>query len=245
MSWFDAGLVDLAKKLPGAKVAVIGDLVCDHFIYGLTKRLSREAPIVILEHENEEFIPGGAANAINNLADLGARVFPIGMVGADSAGDQLLSIFNEKQLPTEGVVTDTARSTTVKKRVLGSGLHTTYQQVLRIDKGSRRAIEGDVEQKILDALEDVHKKADALVVSDYGYGVFSDRVVAKINALAKDQTLPVLVDSRYRICDFKAPTLITPNEPEAEQASGQRIRSDWDVTEAAQILKQQGQAKTV
>ena len=245
MNWFDRSLCDLARKLTGAKVGIVGDLVADFYIFGRTKRVSREAPVLILEYEKDHIIPGGAANAVYNLAALGAIPMPVGVIGADEDGEKLLDILEQAQVSTDLVVTDPARPTTIKKRVLGSGLHTTYQQMLRIDQGWTTPVNGDVEQKLLDQIHALAEKCDVLVVSDYGYGVFSDRVLEGINALAKKGDLPVLVDSRYSLNRFLHPALVTPNEPEAEAAAGLRIREDADVVVAAQKIMETTRAQAV
>lgn len=245
MSVFGRELIEKALMMKKAKVAVIGDLVGDLFIYGRTKRLSREAPVLILEHEREHLALGGAANAINNLAALKAEVFPIGLVGDDAEGENLVNLLAEKGVDASRIFKDSGRPTTIKKRILGSGLHTTYQQVLRIDNGSREPVDGRIKDNLLDQLDNVSDYADALVASDYGYGVITGDVLEKINKIAQSGTLPVLVDSRYGIPGFKFPSLITPNEPEAQQAAGIKIRNDDDVMAAAKILAEMTKAEAV
>lgn len=236
MGVFDRELIQLAGRLTDARVGVVGDMVCDLYIYGRSKRVSREAPVLILEHERESITLGGAANAVNNLAALGAKPLPIGVIGNDEAGRSLLSIFQKKSIETRGLFIDQTRPTTVKKRFLGSGLHTTYQQIMRIDQGSTNPIKEPIESRVLGILDDVTEQCDALVVSDYGYGMFSDAVLARINRIATRKSIPVLVDSRYQLTRFQKPTLISPNEPEAEESVGLQIRNDDDVKRAAQRL---------
>lgn len=236
MDIFDRELIPMVDKLANARVGVIGDIVCDLYVYGRSKRVSREAPVLILEHEKESITLGGAANAINNLAALGAKPLPIGVIGDDETGRNLLSIFQEKGVEIHGLFIDQTRPTTVKKRFLGSGLHTTYQQIMRIDQGSMKPIKNPVESRVLSILDEVTQQCDALIVSDYGYGIFSDAVLARINQIATRKSIPVLVDSRHQLTRFQKPTLITPNEPEAEEAVGLQIRNDEDVQRAAQRL---------
>lgn len=245
MSVFNKSLIDLALKLPGGKIGVIGDLVCDHSIFGRTKRVSREAPVLILEHEKDHITMGGAANAIHNMATLDTKPFPIGLVGDDDSGKKLTAIIREKGVRTLNIFTDKERSTTVKTRVLGSGLHTTYQQMLRIDKGITDPILGKTEKNVLAALDILVDQCDALVVSDYGYGLISDKVLEKINAIAAGNRIPVLVDSRYKLSKFQNATLMTPNEPEAEHATGLKIRDDKDVAKAAKALLKMTNAKNI
>ena len=185
MTSFDRSLIQIAKQFSGAKVALIGDLVCDQFIFGRTKRVSREAPVLILEHENDRLVLGGAANSLNNLRALGACPIPVGVVGDDETGRELRKIIQGIGVDDSGIIVDSSRPTTVKKRIVGSGLHTTHQQMLRIDYGQTLPIQGEVEQKVLSALAAAVKNSDALLVSDYGYGTISPAVLMAINELAK------------------------------------------------------------
>lgn len=245
MNPFDRSLIELARKLPGGAVGVIGDLVADLYIFGRSKRVSREAPVMILEYEREHITLGGAANAINNLAALGARPIPIGVVGDDHAGKGIKAILSERGVPVSTIFSDSARPSTIKQRVLGSGLHTTYQQMLRIDQGSTDPVGTQVQDKIIAALDELAGRCRVLVVSDYGYGTISPGVLEAINDLAASGKTDVYVDSRYRLDRFCNPALITPNEPEAEEATGVLIRSESDVVCAAEILKEKTKAKNL
>jgi len=245
MKIFDQSLTELADRLPGGNIGVVGDLVCDLSVFGRSKRVSREAPVIILKHEKEHISLGGAANAVNNMASMGANPFPVGLAGDDHAGKKLVSNIGKKNIPSSNIIVDSARPTTVKTRILGSGLHTTYQQVLRIDQGITDPITGKVEERVLEVIDILVDKCDALVISDYGYGIISDRVLEKINAISVEERIPVLIDSRYSLTKFKKAFLLTPNEPEAEQATGLVIQNDKDVAKAAEILIEITGAKNV
>jgi D-glycero-beta-D-manno-heptose-7-phosphate kinase len=245
MTNFAPGLKDLTDRLTGRQVVVLGDLVADRFVYGRTKRVSREAPVLILEYERDRFTLGGAANAIHNLCTLGARPIPIGVVGKDSAGDAVLARLDELGVDRSGIVVDSSRPTTTKERFLGSGLHTMYQQILRIDRGYTRPVEPAVEKALLSSLEKLSKKNDVIVVSDYGYGTLTDNVIRAVNRIAGSGESKVLVDSRYRMTQFRRPALTTPNEPEAEAAAGMQIRLEIDAVDAAKRLLDSTEAEAI
>lgn len=238
MTLFDRSLVEKIKAAKGEKICVLGDLVCDHYIFGRTKRVSREAPVLILEYDHEYLSLGGAANAVNNIREMGAEVEALGVVGNDDNGRGLVGLLKDRGVNTGGIILDQSRPTTVKERIMGSALHTTFQQMIRIDNGTRRPVSGDVEATLLDHLEQAAENCKVIVISDYGYGTVSPKLLDLINKIAKQGNTPVLVDSRYRVNRFKNPYLITPNEPEAEQATEITIREDSDVVQAAQKLKQ-------
>ena len=237
MKWFDRNLIEAARKLPAAKVAVIGDLVCDLTVFGQTKRISREAPVLILEYLRESISLGGAANTVNNLRALGGSPMPIGVFGDDDSGKKMRRAMSDLGIDTGFIFDHPNRLTTVKTRMMGSGLHTTFQQMLRIDQGHKEEIDSTIEDRVIAALDQAVSQCNVLVVSDYGYGLITQRVLNRINELATAGTIPVYVDSRYRLSSFAHPGLLTPNEPEAEEAVGLTIRSDEDTVEAArQIL---------
>jgi rfaE bifunctional protein kinase chain/domain len=220
-------------KLAKKTVVVLGDLVADEYVYGMTSRISREAPVLVVRYSSNEFRLGGAANAAHNVADLRAKAIPIGVVGDDDAGRGLIALCRRYGMSTTGIVKN-GRPTTVKTRILAGSVHTTKQQVLRLDREDTTPFSRDVEDRVLAALERALPKADALLVSDYGLGVLSPRVIERVRAFAKRGGL-VCVDSRFNLRAYVGVTAVTPNEPEAEGAAGIAI-SDRTVNEAGAIL---------
>ncbi|MHA1568787.1 MAG: bifunctional heptose 7-phosphate kinase/heptose 1-phosphate adenyltransferase [Alphaproteobacteria bacterium] len=229
-------ILNLLDKISGCKVAVIGDLVADVFIYGHTRRISREAPVLILEHESEKMAPGGAANAAHNVVALGGEAYIVGVVGEDRDGETLVEYLAEKGVNTDFLVRDAQRPTTTKRRIVASGLHTSYQQMLRIDRGFRTPVAAESESKLLEAIDKVAGICQVIIVSDYGYGVFSEDVLTRVSAIGQSDWCKVLVDSRHRMLQYKGSYLLTPNEPEAAEACHMEIETDEDVINAAERL---------
>ena len=221
-------LKSIIERFEGQRVVVLGDLVADVFIYGEISRVSREAPVLILSHRESQLVPGGAANAIHNLWAMGATPIPVGILGKDSEGEQLLDYFATLNIDTSGIRSLSSYRTPTKTRFLAGTVHTYQQQVLRLDAGS--PLKGNVSQRAtLRSLRARLKKADAVLVSDYGYGLVQPELVSEF----AERDLPVTVDSRYRIQDYKGLTAATPNEPEVEAALRTMIGNDMDKLERA------------
>jgi rfaE bifunctional protein kinase chain/domain len=224
----------LIENFDRARIAVVGDIVADIYIFGKPHRLSREAPVIVVRHEGEKLVPGSAANTAHNLMALGAAVYPIGVVGDDAAGRAVVDFFDGPLAHSEGILVDGSRHTTTKTRIMAGDLHTTKQQVIRIDREPEEAASPEIEKLICDRLESIAPHVDGIIVSDYSYDVVGPRVVELTRELAREKI--VVVDSRSRLTEFKGVTLATPNESEAEAAAGVRIKSDADVDEAGQRL---------
>jgi len=227
---------ELIGNFGKARIAVVGDIVADIYIFGKPHRLSREAPVIVIRHEREKLVPGSAANTAHNLMALGATVYPVGVVGDDAVGRAVRDFFSGPSAHPDGILVDGARHTTTKTRIMAGDLHTTKQQVIRIDREPEGPATAEIEKSICKRLEAVAPEVDAIIVSDYGYDVVGARVVELVRRLARDKI--VIVDSRDRLNEFKGVTLATPNESEAEAASGVRIESDADAVEAGRRLLQ-------
>lgn len=209
-----ARLIEIVESFTRRTVAMVGDLVADEFVSGDISRVSREAPVLILRHRQTQFLPGGGANAANNLADLGARVIPVGVVGDDAAGRTMIEYFRRKKVDTRRILVVKGWTTTTKIRFLAGWAHTAGQQVLRVD----REPTGPLPDRALQDLRRLSKaaaaQADAVLYSDYGCGVVHPELARKTGA-----SLSVL-DSRYRVLEFAGCgiTAATPNEAELEAA---------------------------
>ncbi len=217
-------LSSLIRDFKDRKVVVLGDLVADVFVYGEISRISREAPVMILSHRDTQVVPGGAANAVHNLWALGARPVPVGLVGNDDEGRRLVEFFDSHGIDTSGIQPIGSYSTPTKTRILAGASHAIRQQVLRIDRGNpldgsdRETVDRAI-QRSLDARLD---QADAVLISDYGYGAVPPVLPAELSR-AK---VPVTLDSRFRINDYPGLTAATPNEPEVEAALDLAIDDD-------------------
>jgi rfaE bifunctional protein kinase chain/domain len=229
-----AQLLAIVDALNGRTVAVVGDIVADEFVYGRVARVSREAPVLILEYDSTQVVPGAGGNAANNVAALGGRAILAGVVGRDEPGRRLTAAL-DKRVNHRGVVRVAKLHTPVKTRILAGGIHSAKQQVVRID----RAVNGVVAREARELFErrtfDAAMKADAVLVSDYGLGLVTPPFVSRLRAALRraGHPVPILVDSRYRVLDYRDLTACTPNESEVEHALGVRINDDLSVLERA------------
>jgi len=230
----------IVEAFPKITVTVLGDLVADEFVFGEISRVSREAPVLILKHRNRKVVPGGGANAIYNLADLGVNVLPVGVVGDDEPGKLLLRAFRHKRIPVSGVLKDKSYSTVTKTRILAGFAHTAGQQVVRLDREPSDGPNPHLRRELILAARQYGRASDALLVSDYGYGAATPSLLNAIREKRGLDKVPVTLDSRYRMLEFSGVTAATPNESEVEEILGIRIGHDWSRLLAAgdQILGQ-------
>lgn len=226
-------LKKIVESFPKITVTVLGDLVADEFVFGEISRVSREAPVLILRHRERSVVPGGAANAANNLADLGVNVLPVGVVGDDEPGRLLLKYFRHKRIAVSGVLKDKSYSTITKTRILAGMTHNARQQVVRIDREPQEAPNPHVTRELYLAARNYAHASDAVLVSDYGYGAATPAIVTALRDKGKLGSVPIILDSRYRMLQYSGVTASTPNEPEVEEALGLRIGQDWDKVIAA------------
>lgn len=198
-------------------VLVVGDLIMDRFIWGVVARISPEAPVPVVEVEREEDRPGGAGNVIFNLIDLEAKVFAGGIAGMDSVGDRLVRNFEYRGINVEGVLLDPARPTSLKTRVIAS-----HQHVVRYDKEFKTPISHEFESRLLAVLRAVLPQANAVILSDYGKGLITEKLAAWIGAQARKFGKPIFVDPKpenFKL--YKKVTCVTPNLSEAFLGMGE------------------------
>jgi len=226
-------LKKIIDDFPNITVTVLGDLVADEFVFGEISRVSREAPVLILKHRDRTVLPGGAANAANNLADLGVNVLPVGIVGDDEAGRLLLRYFRHKKIQVSGVLKDKTYTTVTKTRILAGMTHTARQQVVRVDREPHEEPSAHLTRELYLAARNYAHASDALLVSDYGYGAATPAIVDTLRGKGKLSDVPIVLDSRYRMLQYSGVTAATPNEPEVEEALGIRIGHNWDKVLAA------------
>ena len=221
-------LLDIVAAFARQTICVVGDFVLDEFVSGEISRVSREAPVLILRHRRSEAYPGGAANAVNNLADLGARVLPVGVVGADEGGRTLLEYFKRKRVDVSGILRAGDWVTTTKTRYLAGWTHTTEQQVLRVDREPLGTLSKAMQARIERKARRFARRAGAVLVSDYGLGAATPALTRKL------QTKRIMLDSRYRLLEYRGAriTAAAPNEPELEAAYQTRIGTDTRKLEA-------------
>ena len=225
-------VASFVQRSPNLLVAVIGDVMLDRFVWGKVSRISPEAPVPVVDIEREDFQLGGAANVARNLASLGAKPLLVGVVGEDEGAARLREALAGRGLSDEMMLSDPNRRTTVKTRIIAHS-----QQVVRTDWESTNDIDGPVEARALELLEDVMGRAQALVLSDYAKGALTPSLITRAIELARAGGLPLLVDPklrRYRL--FRGVTLLTPNLGEAERFTGIAIHDEEDLQAAARAI---------
>lgn len=218
-------LIELAELFPRQRVLVLADLVADEYAHGEISRVSREAPVLILRHLETRLVPGGGANAANNLADLGARVLLLGAVGDDPSGRALAEYFRQKKTIAASIETVRGWTTPTKTRFLAGFAHTARQQVLRVDREPGHPFPSEVRARLGRRAQALAAQAGAVLVSDYGFGVVAPDALRRLRL---DGRRPVTLDSRYSLLNFRGAgvTAATPNEPELEALYHARIGSD-------------------
>jgi D-glycero-beta-D-manno-heptose-7-phosphate kinase len=232
-------LTAIVRRFPQGKVVVVGDLVADQFLYGEISRVSREAPVLILRYERTETTPGGAANCACNLAALDARAVIVGVVGEDEAGRALVENLRASKVECGGIVSSPSVRTTTKVRVLAGQIHSTRQQVLRIDYEGEPLADAELRERLRAQLREELQTADAVIISDYNYGVADAETVEVIREVTAARQVPVLVDSRFGLARFSGFTSATPNEDEVEHVLGRKFSDGAELEEAGLSLREQ------
>lgn len=219
-------LSDLIGRFPGIPVLVLADLVLDEFRYGEISRVSREAPVLILNHRRTDPLPGGGANAVSNLKALGARPIPVGRLGDDPSGTTLLASLDTRGISTSLIWSHDDYQTPTKTRILAGGPHSVQQQVVRIDQGKPAPLTPAEDDLLLSNLKKGAAQARGLLISDYGYGLIHSGNLPAILGIARELRLPVFVDSRFQLASFRGITAVVPNLEEAERATGLEVEND-------------------
>ncbi|MEB3828719.1 D-glycero-beta-D-manno-heptose-7-phosphate kinase [Phormidium sp. CCY1219] len=230
--------IDLINRFSQARVLVVGDLTLDEFLTGQVERLSREAPVLIIRHETTRQVPGGGANAVYNLATLGAQVKVAGFVGKDEQGNALRHIFEAARIDTTGMLVDSDRPTVTKTRISGHARQSVTQQIVRVDRKSDALPSLENQLQLAAYIREQLHTVDAVVCSDYGDGVLTAPAIEA--ALQHPLTI---VDTQKHLQRYAGATLFTPNLPEAEQAVGYAIDSPQTLTQAGSDLLSLTRAK--
>jgi rfaE bifunctional protein kinase chain/domain len=226
-------LKKIVEAFPKTTVTVLGDLVADEFVYGEISRVSREAPVLILKHRERTLVPGGGANAVCNLADLGVNVLPVGVIGDDEPGRLLIKAFRHKHIPVSGVLKDKGHTTVTKTRILAGMTHSARQQVVRVDREPENPPNSHLTRELVLAAREYARASDALLVSDYGYGSATPAILNAVRAKGRLSGMPVTLDSRFRMLEYSGITAATPNEPEVEECLRVQIGQEWSKVVAA------------
>jgi D-glycero-beta-D-manno-heptose-7-phosphate kinase len=208
----------IVRGMAGRRIAVLGDLVVDEYVFGETERISREAPVLILKYRGRHIGLGGASNAVANIAAFGGSPIPIGFIGDDENGRSLIDLFKQKDIPANSIIIEKNFSTVSKTRIIAGGMHTVRQQIVRIDR--EPDFPPDPKNIIEHLSEVIESGIDGLLVSDYGCGVLSPDVVRFINKIARTGKIRIAIDSRFQLLRFRHAALAAPNEEEANIHTG-------------------------
>ncbi len=208
----------LFEEFPSRRIAVIGDFILDEYVLGDTKRVSREAPVVVIDYRESLYHPGGAANAAQNVGSLGGAAVACGVVGDDREGSVLARILEEARVDVSHLVREKSVSTSVKTRILAGDLHAQRQQIARIDRSHRVPEDSPALQRLVASAESAINQADGVLVSDYGLGAVGGRMGALLAERCRARRIPLVVDSRFNLLGFTGVTVATPNEVELFEA---------------------------
>jgi D-beta-D-heptose 7-phosphate kinase/D-beta-D-heptose 1-phosphate adenosyltransferase len=226
-------LLSWMEKFPSAKIVVIGDVMLDHYLLGHVTRISPEAPWPVVDVYGDEYRLGGAANVAHNVSTLNGEAVLCGLIGDDDVGRRLRALLEQQGVKADGLVTDGARPTTVKMRIISR-----QQQMMRVDREVRHPLlPGQVRQRLLDGVERSLAGAHCLVLSDYAKGLFTEGLLKELIQLAKQRRVKVVADPKVANFDgMKGATVVTPNHYEAMQIAAGRVKSTDDIMEVGRHL---------
>jgi rfaE bifunctional protein kinase chain/domain len=225
-------LFQIIENFSQKRLVVWGDFILDEYLYGTTRRISREAPVLILSYKDKEFALGGAGNSLLNLKSLGAEPLPLGVVGQDEAGTKIIRFLKKKKISTDYIIKEKSYPTPVKTRILAGEETARKQQILRIDREAKVPDTKGLTQLLERSLITVRKGSDALLISDYDYCTVKEDIYRRVLASYKKYRVPISLDSRFRLLSFRGITVATPNEPEVEEALNLRLDDDIDIVKA-------------
>ncbi|MDQ7798971.1 MAG: D-glycero-beta-D-manno-heptose-7-phosphate kinase [Candidatus Edwardsbacteria bacterium] len=213
-------------------ILVLGDLMLDEYLFGQVSRISPEAPVPVVEVSEEKYLLGGAANVAWNIASLGAKVVPVGVIGRDRPRQTILKEFQKRKISKSGLVEDPSRHTTIKTRIVAH-----HQQVVRVDREHRQDLSPASEARVIARLKKLVPAADAVLIEDYNKGLITDRVLKAALELCRRHKKIVTVDPKFNhFLDFKGVTLFKPNVLETERALGMKIAGPQDMLKAGKKL---------
>ena len=241
-----AKLVSYIKKLTEPKILVIGDLAMDEMVYGDAERISREAPVLILQHTHTKPILGGASNAAHNVSTLNnGKISVIGVFGEDYQAEQLFEAFKSADIDTKYVVRDKARKTITKTRILGSITTSITQQIVRIDRQTNEPLSKETEEKVIKNIEKAVPDFDLIILSNYHIGTLTKTIVDKTIELARKYNKKVVVDAQRDLTDYKGITSMTPNLPDTQKSVGFQLTNISDMEKAGDILLKETGAEAI
>ena len=239
-------ILDNLNKLKEPRILVIGDFAIDEMVFGQTERISREAPVLILEHSETKIILGTASNAANNISSLNlGKVGAIGVLGDDYYGKVLINALNEAKINTDFMVVDKERKKKKKTRISGSCSQSVTQQIVRIDRQTKTPVTGEVEKKIIENIKKAMPMYDGVILSDYHLGCLTQNVITSAIEEAKKLNKIIVADIQKEMEKYKGVTAITPNQPDTEKFVSKFIKDDKTLNEAGLELMNKLDLKTL
>lgn len=239
-------LKELIKKLENAKILVIGDLALDEMVYGDTERISREAPVLILQHTHTKHILGGASNAAHNVSKINnGKVSVIGVIGEDYQAEDLKRAFIDANVDCSSLISDKERKTITKTRISGACSHSITQQIVRIDRQTNAPISFSTEAKMVELIEKLIPEYDAIILSDYHIGTLSDKIIKTVIDTAKKYDKKVIVDAQKDLNRYAGVYSMTPNLPDTQKHVGFYLNSKEDFLSAGKKLIEQTEANNI
>lgn len=236
-----ARIKTLRKNFQGKRIAVVGDMMLDCYFWGDVKRISPEAPVPVVEVEDEFYRFGGATNVALNILKLGGKPLPVGVIGYDGYGTIFTSLFNELGISDDGIIIDESRPTTTKTRVIADKQH-----IVRIDKEDKSLVDGKASHRMFDFIASSIHSIDGIILQDYNKGVLGKELIKKIIALANKHKVLITVDPKFiNFFEYKNVTVFKPNRKEAEDVLGIKIKTTTDVDSAGEQLLDRLKAKYV
>lgn len=229
----------LVAQLAHKKIMIVGDVILDEYVYGDATRMSREAPIPVLEYRERRYIPGGAANPSANIVSLGSLAQQVGVVGVDDAAQHLLNALQARQIDVAGIIPDTTRPTTVKTRIIAQMGLRFPQQIARVDTLSRDPIDQSVQDAIMAYVEAHHQGVDAILVSDYRGGLLGSELVTALQRVARQHGILLTADAQGELDKYTGFDLVKCNADEAQLVLRRELNTDDDFADAALNLSQQ------
>ena len=230
-------MVNALAQMAGTPVLIIGDMVADVYLDGEIARISREAPVLVLEQREERVVAGGAANVANNAATLGGSSYAVGVCGTERSGDALLDVLSENGVHTEGFVRADAHPTITKTRIIAGGRATVSQQIVRVDREWHTPLTEETEQTLLVRIRELLPQVRGVVLSDYGSGTVTERVRRLVIEETRRMGLPSIVDSRYDILSYEGIGYVKQNDAELASALGRELRSEEEIHAAGHELR--------
>lgn len=236
---------DALSGMQGRSILVIGDMVADIYLDGRISRISREAPVLVLEQAGEKVVAGGAANVVNNIATLGGKVHAVGLVGRDESADGLRAILAKNDADVRGLIADDSRPTISKTRIIAGGRATVSQQIVRIDRESKAPMAPAVEAELRAYIKSILPTVEGVVISDYGSGTVTEGLQTLLIDYCRAHDIPSIVDSRYAVRRFHGIGYVKQNDAEIAAAMGRNLDTTEDIVRAAEELRQELAAKGV